>query len=1432
MQQKTFTQLFGMYLTNFEHKEQLDRVTVTDVVCNSADRTVCVFAVCETQIADDVLIAAKHSLQKATGAQSVSVELTYQNLTFDLDAVFFEIESIRKSSRVYDGCLKDAEIALNGKRVVLTLHHGGASLLQGEFMEKLTSVFSAKYHVEDVDVLLEGKLENDEETLDQVLKKPEEQKPVAPKREPKFDETTAPSDGLPIYLNSAKQIFGRKITGVPISMSEITPDSGTVTVWGKIFSVRTSETWDKKSTRLSYNITDGTGSYTITHRPIDKSSPDHRHVEEIREGLSILVTGQVSYDDYLHDYVIRPYAVSSVKEYQRGDNAPKKRVELHMHTNMSSMDGVSSAGALIKRALKFGHPAVAITDHGVAQAFPEMMNTADGINKEEKKIKVIYGVEAYMANDEIAAASAGVSGDFGQEFIVFDVETTGINAQKDRLTEIGAVLLVGGEIKETFNTFVDPGQPIPAHITNLTGISDDMVKGAPSEAEAVRSFLQFVGDRCLVAHNATFDISFIRAVCTRHSIAFQNPYVDSLPMCRALLPSLKNHKLDTVSKALGLRDFDHHRAFEDASILADVFSRLLNMVQANNECNDLRQLNSSLAGADIKKLPSSHFIILVKNQAGMKNLYRLISLSHLQYFHRGHPVIPKSELIRYREGLIYGSACEAGELFRAVVLGREEDVLCDIAEFYDYLEVQPLGNNAFMLRDGTADSEETLQNYNKTIIELGEKLGKPVVATGDVHFMNAEDECYRRILMHSKGFKDADMQAPLYFRTTDEMLAEFSYLPEEKAYEIVVENTNLIADMIEEDIRPIPEGNYPPTIEGSDDMLMEVCWENAKKIYGDPVPEIVEKRLTRELNSIIKNGFSVMYVTAQKLVEYSEKNGYLVGSRGSVGSSFAATMAGISEVNPLYPHYICPKCQHSEFFTSGIGSGFDLPPKDCPHCSTAMNRDGHNIPFETFLGFDGDKVPDIDLNFSGEVQNKVHKYTEEIFGSQNVFKAGTIGTVAEKTAFGYVQKYCEETGKVFNRAEKERLAQGCVGVKRTTGQHPGGMVVVPGTSEVYDFCPVQHPADKTESDVVTTHFDFHSSHDTILKLDILGHDVPTIYRYLEKFTGVPVMSVSMSDPEVMSLFGSPKALGVTKEQINSETGTLSLPELGTQFVRDMVMESKPKTFSDLLQISGLSHGTDVWIGNAQELIKNGTCTISEVIGTRDNIMTYLLEKGLKPKSAFKIMEIVRKGKATKLLTEEYLQEMRDCGVPEWYIDSCMKIKYMFPKAHAAAYMISALRLGWYKVHRPAAYYAAYFSARGEDFDAKTALKGFGAVNARIKELEAKGKEATAKEQASLGTLQIIREMLARNVELLPVDLYRSQATVYNLEDGKIRLPFNSLEGVGENAAIALEQEAQKGKFFSWEDLQERSGVTKTVLEALSEVGVLDQLPKTMQISFF
>ncbi len=1424
---------------------------ITNFSVNRGDRAVKISARFSEFVEYGELLRLSEALEgPAFGLSTVKLLPRFPEGSFSAKCVSSLVLALKEMDATLNGTFKQAEAEYRDGTLSVRLAHGGYDLLAAHNTDVKLKELIREWFGIDCSVKFTGKLavkEGDGSLLEQVrteetkrlreaaIQEMEEYEEAMQERASRRKISVREGESLlpTIIPETARPVLGPVPKGKLTPLREAAIDLGNIVVWGEIFSVESKETRDKARKIYSIDITDYSGSVTLK---LLQNIGECKELDKLKAGQSILVRGALEYDKYDRENVMRPRAIATVDQVEIVDDALQKRVELHLHTSMSDMDGMTPPAELIKRAHNWGQKAVAITDHGVAQAFPEAMNTVEAIRKEDPEFKVLYGVEAYFVNDLVPAVTGESSRSLQEDFICFDLETTGLSAAKDRITEIGAVRIHDGQVTDHFDTFVNPELPIPPKITELTSITNEMVADAPKEAEALRAFYEFCGDSeiVLVAHNAGFDTSFLRAAGERTGIPFAHPYIDSVPICRSLLKDIKNCKLDTVANYLKLKPFQHHRADDDAAVLGEIFLNLIGRLREDCGAQKVADINTALAGSDPKKLPAYHQIILVKNHTGLKNLYRLISEGHLRYFYR-NPRTPKSLLNKYREGLLIGSACEAGELFRAIVRGETFENLCKIAEYYDYLEIQPTGNNQFMVREGKTDLEG-LKEYNRMVVKIGEKLHKPVVATCDVHFKDPKDADFRKILMAGRGFTDAEDQAPLYMRTTAEMLKEFAYLGEEKAFEVVVTNPNKIADMIDY-IRPVPMGNFPPFIDGAEEQLNSITWQRAKEKYGDPLPEIVEKRLEKELGSINKHGFSVLYMTAQKLVANSEKHGYLVGSRGSVGSSFVASMSGISEVNPLEPHYVCPNCKHSEFITDGsYDSGFDLPPKDCPHCGTAMERDGHTIPFETFLGFDGDKVPDIDLNFSGEYQSDSHRYTEELFGRDNVFKAGTIATVADKTAIGYVRKYAEERGVTFHKAEEKRLALGCTGIKRTTGQHPGGMIVIPRGMEVYDFCPVQHPANDQKSDNITTHFDFHSIHDNVCKLDELGHDVPTIYRYLEDYTGIPVMKVSMSDPEVMSLFESPKALGVTPEDLGGvRTGTLSLPELGTPFVRGMLEECKPTRFSDFLQISGLSHGTDVWLGNAQELIRNGTCTISEVIGTRDQIMVYLLNKGLEPKMAFKIMEIVRKGKATKLLTEEHIAAMKEHNVPQWYIDSCFKIKYMFPKAHAAAYMIAALRLGWYKVHRPLEFYAAYFTVRSDDFDGASAIAGKDAVSRKMRELDTKikNREASAKEEGEFGTLQIINEMLARNIQLLPVDLYQSDATKFLVEDGKIRLPFSSLGGVGGAAAISLMEARQTGgEYISIDDLQSRAKVSSAVIETLRSVGALSGMPESSQTTLF
>ncbi len=1212
----------------------------------------------------------------------------------------------------------------------------------------------------------------------------------------------------------------------PTPLSDVAKERNNSVFLGTVYEVTTKETRTEDRFNCTIGFSDGAcGCYIKRTLDLDEMS----FIKSLKPGTHIAVFGKVRTDKFDNEPFIYPRGIKTVKKLERMDNAEEKRVELHLHSNMSAMDAIITPAELVDTAIRWGHKAIAITDHGNVQSFPEVMLEVEKAKKKGKgPLKILYGMEAYFVNDTARCVFGDNLPSFDDEMIVFDIETTGKSARTSRIIEIGALLVKGGEILDSFSTFVDPECHIPEDSTEVHHITDDMVVGAPTEREAVKSFLDFAGDRLLVAHNANFDVGFIRSAADRHGFKFTNTYLDTVGVSRYVNSELKNHKLATVAKHYKLGDFEHHRADADTEILARILFKMLDRLKSEG-INDFESMKSAMsASTDPLLLPTYHMIIFAKNKEGLKNLYKLVSYSYLDYYKR-FPRIPKTVLENHREGLIIGSACEAGELYRAILDGRSEEDIEEIASFYDYLEIQPLCNNRFLIGDKVKD-EETLKDINRQIYELGKKLGKPTCATCDAHFLNQEDEIYRRIILSGLKYSDADKPTPIYLRNTEEMLAEFDYLGEKIAKEVVITNPNLIADMCEE-IRPIPEGRYEPSIPGANEELTESCWKRAHEWYGDELPEIVEKRLNKELTSIIKNGFAVLYMIAVKLVAYSESLGYLVGSRGSVGSSFVATMSGISEVNPLPPHYRCLKCRHSEFITDGsVGSGFDLEDKRCPVCGEWMYQDGQDIPFETFLGFYGDKSPDIDLNFSGDVQGKVHKYTEELFGEGHVFRAGTITGLADKTAWGYINKYLEERKIKIPKAEVGHMATKIMGIKKTTGQHPGGIIVIPMEFDVYDFTPVQHPADDPSADTVTTHFQFSYLHDTILKLDELGHDMPTKYKMLEKYTNTSVLDVKMNDKSVYELFASTRPLGIQPSDIGGcLLGTYGIPEMGTKFIQQVLLDAKPKTFADLLQISGLTHGTDVWLGNAQKLIKEGTCTISEVVGTRDGIMLYLIQHGLDDSTSFKIMEAVRKGKG---VTPEQEKEMLDHGVPEWYIWSCKKIKYMFPKAHAAAYDMSAIRLGWYKIYYPMEFYAAFLTVAPGGFDGEVVGKGWSGVNAKIQELEDKGNEASAKDNEQLTTMYLVREAMARGVVFMNVDLKKSDATAFLPEDGKIRMPFNSLPGLGDTAAEKIMQAREEYDLFSVEELRLRTGISKSVVEILRRNHVLDSMTETNQLTLF
>ena len=1217
-------------------------------------------------------------------------------------------------------------------------------------------------------------------------------------------------------------IYGENVNALFEHICDINKNSKTVCITGEIFNIEIKELKNGKILLIA-DITDNTSS--ISCKLFLNDLNQDKVLSKISEGSYVRIKGDVIYDIFKRELTMTISGIRLEEKKPRVDTSDKKRVELHAHTQMSSMDALCNTKKLVKQAATWGHKAIAITDHGVVQAFPEAMDAGKA-----NGIKILYGVEGYLVEDNAPIIRDANDKDLSQTFVVFDLETTGFSNKNDKITEIGAVKVKNFEIVDRFNELINPEKDISYKVQELTGITNDLIKDKPTIEEILPRFMEFIGDSVLVAHNAEFDIGFINQKCKEMNIEFKNKSVDTLMLSRILLPHLKRFKLNNLTKELGVPLHNHHRAVDDAAATAQIFIKFLDMLEKKG-AKKLSDVNEVLGGIDYTKLKTKHITLIAQNLAGIKNLYKIVSDAHVNHFYRA-PRILKSVLLEHKEGIIVGSACEAGEVFQAVKQNKNDDEIKEIIDLYDYIEVMPIDNNRFMIRNGEVKDEDELRDLNRRMIEVAKKFNKIPVATGDVHFIEKHEAVFRRVLKYAQGFGVDDEETYLHFRTTDEMLEEFKYLGEELAYEVVVENSNKVADMIE-DFLPIPNETFPPVIEGSDTELREMCYNKANRIYGDPLPDVVKKRLDRELNSIISNGYAVMYIIAQKLVTKSLADGYLVGSRGSVGSSLAATMSDITEVNPLPAHYICENedCKYSYFYAVGEwGSGVDLPDKDCPKCGRKLKKDGHDIPFEVFLGFEGDKEPDIDLNFSGSYQPVIHKYTEELFGEGHVYRAGTIGTVADKTAYGYAKKYVEENDLDVTGAEVLRLAKGCTGVKRTSGQHPGGVMVIPNYKEVYDITPIQYPANDVNCGVITTHFDYHSISGRILKLDILGHDVPTIIRMIEDITGLDATTIPLDDKETMSIFTSTEALGVTPEEINCPIGSLAIPEFGTSFVRQMLLDTKPTTFAELVRISGLSHGTDVWLNNAQDLVVDKVVEFKDVISTRDDIMNYLLFKGLPPKMAFTIMENVRKGKGLK---PEFIEEMNKHDVPQWYIDSCQKIKYMFPKAHAVAYVMMSFRLAYYKVHYPAAFYATYFTTKAQDFDADLIVKGLDSIKQKIQEIHELGNDATAKDKTMLTVLEVALEMYARKIKIIPVDIYKSDATKFIVvDDTTILPPMIALQGVGENAAINIQNERENGEFISKEDLRKRTKISKTVVETLSNHGSLNNMSEKNQLSLF
>ncbi len=1449
---KEFNYVFRLLSLPTDTREVFSGATVTKHVIHRRERYFELGLSLPQIISEFYIDKMKNEMLEQLPLNDMHIEFIYPHTETDLKKIIESsweniVYSVSKESPLCKNIIQRAEWVLNGSKMEIHVKNGTSYYLLRRGIDKFIEDKLINQHNVNVKILFKDKLSTAEETA--IFRKEIEEKEMSILKELQEQKNEAVKEAEDNAAAAASEkiasgiVIGKEISESVSKISETKNEGEKVVVEGRIFNVDAREIKGGRYI-VSFDITDFTDSTTVKFF-VDKKIFDSEMQSIFKRDSYLKVKGEVQFDKYAKEINILSRDISLGKAPEkRKDTAPVKRVELHLHTQMSRMDGITAAKEYIKRALEWGHDAIAITDHGVVQAFPEAMETSGDkklIDKYNKKLKVIYGVEGYLIDDLGTAVTCPRGQSLDAEFTVFDIETTGLSSYKDKITEIGAVKVVNGKIAEKFSTFVNPQVHISDEITKLTGIDDSMVADAPTIEEVLPKFIKFFGDSVLVAHNAMFDTSFIRKAAERAGLpAIENTVLDTLELAKSLLPNLGKHKLDIVANHLSIELNGHHRAVNDAQCTAEILEKFIEML-AEKEIYNVDDINVFCSRTvNYSKLRSNHIIILVKNYVGLRNLYELISMSHIEYFAKKRPRIPKSKLMAHREGLILGSACEAGELYRALLDGKPEEVINGIVNFYDYLEIQPLGNNKFMINSQKVDAVNSIDDImalNRKIVDLGEKHDKPVVATCDVHFIDPHDSDFRKIILTAEGFVDADNQAPLYFRTTDEMLDEFLYLGDKKAYEVVVENTNLIADMID-DIKPIPDGTFPPHFEGCEEDLRRITMTKATSMYGDPLPEIVEKRLNRELNSIINNGYSVLYIIAQRLVWNSNDNGYLVGSRGSVGSSFVATMAGITEVNPLQPHYLCPNCKYSDFESETVkkvfmegGSGCDMPDAYCPNCGALLNKEGHDIPFETFLGFEGDKEPDIDLNFSGEYQQQAHAYTEELFGKGKVFKAGTIGTLADKTAYGFALKYFEKKEITAHNAEIRRLADGCTGIKRTTGQHPGGLMVVPEDHDIHEFCPIQRPADDVTSNITTTHFDYHSISGRLLKLDLLGHDDPTVIRMLHDLTGINPQTVKLDDAETMSLFESPKALGVTAEEINCETGTLGIPEFGTKFVRQMLIDTKPKTFSDLLRISGLSHGTDVWVNNAADLIADGTITLKDTISTRDSIMSYLITKGVPNKTSFKIMEKVRKGKG---LDEDDMSVMKEHNVPQWYIDSCLKIKYMFPKAHAAAYVMMAFRIAYFKVNHPLAYYASYFTVRAcDDFDYSCMCLGEEVARQSAKNIYQLGNSATTKEKNKLTVLELVIEFYARGFKFYPIDLYKSDSKKFVIFENGLIPPFNSLQGLGENAAQGIvDGRNSVDEFKTIEEFKEKTAIGKTLIELLKENGVLKGIPETNQLTLF